>query len=758
LRGRTFVVGFVALGLAFVAGLTVSLAENRVHAADADGVIERFALDAGERVPLMRIGFAPAHAIEVSSRGSFRLLDPLTGRTVWRESFQETLAVVAEGGPKKEVPTVFRIQVGAFSDRKSADAELDRLTRAVGVTGIVHHDPDRGTWRVRMGRADDRQALGPLVDELRGIGMADVWIAEEPATTVKDVSLRFVDRSYESQATALRRVVVVPAGRAPIMVEGKPYRGVVELRVTESGTVRPINWVGLETYLLGVVPAELGPEVWPQIEALKAQAVAARTYAWRNRGQFASDGYDLCATPRCQVYSGRSVEHPMSDRAVHATRGQVMKWQGRPIIALYTATCGGHTEDGREVFADHDEPYLAGVPCRAEHDALATLRGTVTGSAVAPIVDESGTDVTRDWALLVASGVVRSPTSDRGRAVAPVSADGLRELTSAMAERAGLPAPVGDARPAEGLGTAATALLTDLGWSERATLLLDGEDLAALLRDSETLALPEDQRRALAYLAWVEALWPFGDGRFHVEDPPSAARLAPSLVRIGETYQAFGLREAVVSGVGRNNLRLIQGKGEIRLPLGSRPHLFALAGGRAVPSESLEIWPGDRVRFRTGDDGSIDFLEVIPPVKGVSDDRVSAVYSWEVRKTRRQLEAAVSRRVSVGRLRDLEILRRGVSGRIAEMRVTGTRGETVVRGFDIRQLLGLRESLTVIEIQRDASGEIVAAVFAGKGWGHGVGLCQVGAYGMALRGVDYEGILTHYYSGATLSRIDLDGP
>ena len=87
------------------------------------------------------------------------------------------------------------------------------------------------------------------------------------------------------------------------------------------GELRPINWVGLEQYLLGVVPAELGPEVWPEPQALRAQAVAARTYVWRNRGQFADEGFDLCATPRCQVYHGVDVEHPMSDR---------VEWDLRP--------------------------------------------------------------------------------------------------------------------------------------------------------------------------------------------------------------------------------------------------------------------------------------------------------------------------------------------------------------------------------------------------------------------------------------------
>ena len=85
--------------------------------------------------------------------------------------------------------------------------------------------------------------------------------------------------------------------------------------------------------------------------------------------------------------------------------------------------------------------------------------------------------------------------------------------------------------------------------------------------------------------------------------------------------------------------------------------------------------------------------------------------------------------------------------------VVGAQASTTVRGFDIRRLLGLREILTVIEIQRDSAGEITAVVFAGKGWGHGVGLCQVGAYGMAVRGSEYREILGHYYRGTQLAQL-----
>ena len=730
------------------------VAGGSLLAADADRTIADLARAAGQREPQMRIGLEPGHAVELSSSKAFRVVDPETGQAVWKPKFQETLRVVADGGPRGEVGSVFRVQVGAYGNEAAAERERKRLENDYGVPAVLTHDADRGMWRVRLGLETDRIALNPLMERLRKSGMTDLWIAEEPAAEITEVRLRLVDLSYDSNATQSTRLVAVPAAGARIEVDGTAYRGVVELRVDGFGRIRPINWIEMENYLLGVVPRELGPEVWPQLEALKAQAVAARTYAWRNKGQFGEDGYDLCATPRCQVYGGASAEHPLSDRAVLATSGEILAWDGSPIVAYYTATCGGHTEDGHNIFIEEKaRPYLKGVPCRAENDALATLRATLKGRAIVPIADDVGADVTRDWALLTVAGVLADSGEGDAPMERPMRSETLRSWTTTLANLAGLSPPEGPPGPVDTLGQAAATLVADLGWEERSRVLLSGADVPALLRDDEANGLPEAQRRALAYLAWTEAIRPFPDGSYHVTRAPSAASLLPVLAQIADTYRVFGLRQGTVSGVGKHSVRLVRGKGEVRLNLAPQPFLFALKGGRAVPAPELELWPGDRLRYRTDAGGRIDLLEIAPPVKGASDDRSAAVYSWEERKTRRELQASINRRVSVGRLQDLRVLKRGVSGRVIELEVKGSQSSTTVRGFDVRRLLGLRESLMVIEVQRNTSGEIEAVVFAGKGWGHGVGLCQVGAYGMAVRGASYKEILGHYYSGAALEKL-----
>ena len=88
------------------------------------------------------------------------------------------------------------------------------------------------------------------------------------------------------------------------------------------------------------------------------------------------------------------------------------------------------------------------------------------------------------------------------------------------------------------------------------------------------------------------------------------------------------------------------------------------------------------------------------------------------------------------------------------MKVVGSRGTFTLSGFKIRTALGIRETLFTVERQADPGGGVRAFTFAGKGWGHGVGLCQVGAYGMAVRGVTFDTILRHYYSGIDLVRMN----
>ncbi len=120
-----------------------------------------------------------------------------------------------------------------------------------------------------------------------------------------------------------------------------------------------VNHVKLEKYLYSVVPSEI-PAHWPAA-ALRAQAVAARTYAVANLGRYASRGYDLLATPVSQVYNGVAEETPAVRAAVDSTRGRILTYEGKPALTYYHDNSGGYTEDEETVWG-YGHPYLKAVP------------------------------------------------------------------------------------------------------------------------------------------------------------------------------------------------------------------------------------------------------------------------------------------------------------------------------------------------------------------------------------------------------------
>src|SRR5438552_1444944 len=127
-------------------------------------------------------------------------------------------------------------------------------------------------------------------------------------------------------------------------------------------------------------------------------------------------------------------------------------------------------------------------------------------------------------------------------------------------------------------------------------------------------------------------------------------------------------------------------------------------------------------------------------------DRYSRLALWQVHKTRRELDAAL-KALNIGAIRDMRVIDRGPSERPVMTEIIGTSGRRTVRALRLRTLLGLRDSQFSFDIERNAQGKVLGMMINGRGWGHGVGMCQIGAYGMALEGATYEEILKKYYKG-----------
>jgi len=172
--------------------------------------------------------------------------------------------------------------------------------------------------------------------------------------------LRVEGPGFEA-SVALGTVRVAPVGAAPLAHDGTGYRGEIEVFAHRDGTLSVVNVIDIESYLRGVVPLEIGPRPPADVEAVKAQAIAARTYALATGGRRADHGVDVLSTVADQVYGGVDAEDSVADFAILETAGKVLMHDGAPASAYFHASCGGRTEARDEVWELGPEPYLRSV-------------------------------------------------------------------------------------------------------------------------------------------------------------------------------------------------------------------------------------------------------------------------------------------------------------------------------------------------------------------------------------------------------------
>jgi stage II sporulation protein D len=170
---------------------------------------------------------------------------------------------------------------------------------------------------------------------------------------------------FDAEAGTIR---IAPEVGELLIFEGVPYRGEIEIFSSAPGSLTVVNVLDLEAYHRGVVPGEIGARPVEELEAVKAQAVAARTYAVASGGRRGRGGFDVLATVEDQVYRGADVEDPLCDRAVLETAGEFLAWDGQPIHAYFHSTCGGRTEAREEVWELPRVPYLTQVWDSPEED------------------------------------------------------------------------------------------------------------------------------------------------------------------------------------------------------------------------------------------------------------------------------------------------------------------------------------------------------------------------------------------------------
>ena len=665
----------------------------------------------------------------------------------------------------------FRVLVGGAASRAEAEENEKEIQKITGEDAHAAYDTETKTWGMFVGGKLSGEEAEELRARLETAGIdATIEGQQQPSIAqTKSAANNSPVRLTARAALPSREVVASSAtGRlfsssapvafasddernAPVRFNERPYRGRIEVFANLRGTLTIVNELGLEDYVRGVVANELSPGGYPALEAQKAQAIAARTYALKNRGQFMAQGFDILPTTRSQVYRGLTSENSLSTRAVDETRGVIATYQGEPINALYTSTCGGRTEDSERIFNDV-LPYLRAHECSGETFDRFVIR---TSREPAELQDDANVVLVRDVSLLLTQnfGTLRERVSDSWLS-ADASVSEVRNWLTNVARVARQAAPATGEDVNRPPAFASALALAVFGESRAGTLLNDA-DAGYLLAVKDAQDVPAPNRADLAMLLRDGHLSVYPDATLRPRMPLSRARVLHAIARILETRNLLQLQKANARPASDGQLILRSSKGKDQ-PIRVNPDafLFRYLGERPYSVSSVALVGGEPVTYHLAANGQIDYLEVKPAANGAAADRFSPFTNWTRGLSVAQVQARLARAArGIGPIVDLRVVSRGASHRVTDLEIVGTNGTAHVRGGRIRSALGLREQLFVIDREYDESGRVTEFVFTGRGWGHGVGMCQVGAYGLARQGWSAEKILKSYYSGIELTRM-----
>ncbi|MGK2858574.1 MAG: SpoIID/LytB domain-containing protein [Thermoanaerobaculia bacterium] len=629
--------------------------------------------------------------------------------------------------PVATARVVFAIQVGAISDRTSAERLAERVRKETGLRADLSFDTASATYKVLAGEFADEPSSQPARSDLIAGGWPkEIFAVRRPSSQPFEKRLRLVDDEGEEHVFTVDSILVVPLKAEGIAIAGKSYRGGARVVLNSRGTLNLVNELNLEHYVRGVVPNEMGPNIFDQIEALKAQAIAARSYVVSRRGEYAGEGFDICATPSCQVYGGLSTEHPVSNRAVTETAGLVVAWNGKTIDALYTSTCGGETSDVGVMFPGRSEPYLRRARC-VELD-VSKLEGRLDGA----VTDETG----------MRAAVMRAASLRGSDLEGSWGATQIAKAVSAAGALAGI-SPRSPALPKSSRRRDVLEYLGAVwGLDEAAGTLLLDEDLRYLMPGLES----SRAMRVAAVAVKFEAASFVGLDARDLDAAMTRDELFSLLYGWLRHFGVFSeLNGNLVRGDGR--MVVVRSKDtEVSSVYPPGTPVFRRLNDRLREETTVLAQPGDRATLiRRGN--VVAGVVVQQNFDGAAFDHRSSFSSWVRTFREDELVASISKRNPIKQLRGIRVLGRDASERATSVEIEGEPGRVfTLEGLPIRWSLGIPDNLFVFEKTRGADG-VVRYTFFGKGWGHGVGFCQNGSQGMAVRGAKAEEILTRYYSG-----------
>jgi stage II sporulation protein D len=237
--------------------------------------------------------------------------------------------------------------------------------------------------------------------------------------------------------------------------------------------------------------------------------------------------------------------------------------------------------------------------------------------------------------------------------------------------------------------------------------------------------------------------------------PQKSFRRADFLRLIRQVYEKKKWMPTLQSGTTKASVdgKLVLRSGRTDRSLSIRPDVFLLRkfGSYYYPIKEAALVGGETVNYSTDPYGAVSYLEIEPTDSPTVAENMSPFTNWTTSLSSSAVQSRLSRYVrGIGTLYDVNIKRQGYSRRAAEIEIIGSNGVKTLKGGKIRSALRLREQLFVIN-KRYSGNQVTAYTFTGRGWGHGIGMCQYGAYGLAKMGVKADEIIKHYYTGVDVT-------
>ncbi len=521
------------------------------------------------------------------------------------------------------------------------------------------------------------------------------------------------------------KLFIVPESGGYIKFEGNYYPGIIVV-LRRGLNISIINYVNLEDYVLGVIPYEI-PEEYSDLDFLKAQAIAIRSYAFYQmlyKNKYKPLGFDICSSYMCQVYRGvKENINKNFKKAVSSTKGKVAVWDSKPALTLYSAFCGGETEDAQNLFSGIKAPYLKG---RKVYD-FGIKENILTVNEVFPYPSEI------DLALNL--GIIDLFDKQKLSSIA------TKEKIKISFEKLGklLDKEIKISLDDNSFVSIVRALDDFFGIYKKAKLEISRFEVRSLWKNYHGI------REKIAYKFLMERK--IANKGISSDEVITLSQFIRILMRTLENFYMVYNSAKFVNSYGQIIVLNLNGK-EKNLSI-KNLHVYYKTDKNEFPLKTIILTGKENIKVFYIK-GKIKIMKVSYPKFSYSIEDKRFFPYWVKIYSKNQLQYILGRKYEIGELEDIVILKRGKSFRVNEIEIQGSKENVNIRGVGIKYELGLKDTYFILNRNFDDEGKIKYFIFIGKGNGHGVGMCQFEAYLLGENGKDYREILTTFYPGIQL--------